>query len=327
MLLVAPAMGQTSGAQSRPTFGIRAALTGKTTLPGDHFTYGLAAGTEIEDSVVLYNYTDQSLTLSLYSADVRTAQGGALAPAQATDPMKEVGAWTRLDEGTVTVPPQGESTGRFRLKVPEGTVPGDYVGAIVASLHGAPVANGMGLETRAARLIRVNVPGEARVGLSVRRPRATGSGKGRSFDVSVRNTGNVLVTLSGNVDIAGAGTRVPLSPEGIYVIPGGEATLTGRWLDVPTIGRRSATARVAVKAGGRDAGDFQSEPLRLTFFPWTEAALLGAGVGLSLAVGCSTRKRWGPKLHRRRLERSEVARFRADRRAERESASSRAPRS
>lgn len=39
--------------------------------------------------------------------------------------MEEVGAWVRLDSGEVTVPPKGEASPRFRLSVPEGTVPGD----------------------------------------------------------------------------------------------------------------------------------------------------------------------------------------------------------
>lgn len=169
-------------------------------------------------------------------------------------------------------------------------------------------------------MIRLNVPGEVRLGVSVGRPRASRHADSEEFEVVVRNTGNVLFTSTGAVRIDGgkADVTAVLSPSGIYVIPGGQATLKARWEGVPTVGRRTARAELDVSVANKPAGTFSSAPLHLTFFPWAETKAGGATLLASVTLAVLTRGRWGPRLRRRRDERKVLAEVRAGLRRDRE---------
>ena len=268
--------------------------------------------------MVLYNYTDAPLTLSLYAADVRTAAGGALAPAQAPEAMQGVGAWVQVQSASVVIPPRGQSLQRFRLDVPNGTVPGDYIGAVVAALESQRAAGALTFETRAARLIRVSVPGDVRLNVTVSRLRASRHGNSEDFDVLVRNTGNVLFTVTGAVVIDGGSRQVliPLQPGGTYIIPGGETTLRTHWVRVPTLGRRTARAELSVGVGDMPSRTFRSPPRRLTYFPERQASIVGALLAGVTSLALASRKRRRSWLRRRREERALLAEVRAALRAE-----------
>ncbi|MFJ7586762.1 hypothetical protein ACIQZO_05055 [Streptomyces sp. NPDC097617] len=97
-----------------------------------------------------------------------------------------------------------------------------------------------------------------------------------------------------------------MSPSGLYVIPGGSTTVTGRLTDPPAIGRRAVAATVTATVPGGATKTFRSNPVRLMWFPWLGAGIT-AGVLLALvAVLVLTRKRWQASLRRRRAERAAV---------------------
>ncbi|MGQ0680123.1 MAG: hypothetical protein ACT4OM_10815 [Actinomycetota bacterium] len=286
-----------------PVFGIRADLFGLTELPNEHFSYGLEAGTGVADAAVFYNFTDQPLTLRVYPADVDTAEGGGLAPAQADEAMSGVGGWVSTESDEVTVPAGGEAPVRFSLEVPAGTVPGDYVGAIVGSLVAAPVeAGGLRVETRVARLIRLSVPGDPRLGVSLSQLGVSRNGKTEEFSLTVKNIGNVLFLFDGALIIEGGGANLirQMKPDGIYVIPGGEAVIKGTWNNMPVLGRRTAVAQLLVTAGDQPPRTFVSDPLKLTYFPVRLALAIGLVLLLLAVVLVVTRRRWLAFYRRRR---------------------------
>ncbi|MER5778281.1 hypothetical protein ABT144_29095 [Streptomyces sp. NPDC002039] len=300
LLLTGIVLGPAPGAQAAPApapspappepaagapFGVRAGLYGLTTLTGGHFGYALKAGARIEDSAVIYNQSDEARTFHLYGADVTHATGGGLAPAQEGQKMTAVGAWLKLDsEATVTVQPKSRATVRFSLAVPDGTPPGSYVGSLVTSLRTPAVSGGVNTETRIARIVELRVPGEADLRVSLTALEHRPSGGGEEFTVTVRNTGNVLYTFAGTLNITGGGSprTVPLTPAGIYVIPGGTATVTGRLTDLPAVGRLEVTAGVTATVPGGAVKTVNSNTVRLSCFPWLMATL---AVGVLLSLG------------------------------------------
>ncbi|MFE5711175.1 hypothetical protein ACFQ7J_10180 [Streptomyces sp. NPDC056501] len=330
LLLTGLALSLAPGAQAAPApvpsptppepavgapFGVRAGLYGLTTLAGGHFGYALKAGARIEDSAVIYNESDEARTFHVYGADVANAAGGGLAPAQEGQEMAAVGAWLKLDsEATVTVRPKGRATVRFSLAVPVGTPPGCYLGSLVTALRTPAVSGGVNTETRIARLVELTVPGTADLQVSLTELEHRPAGGGEEFTVTVRNTGNVLYTFAGTLNITGGGSArtVPLTPTGIYVIPGGSATITGRLADLPALGRRAVTASVTATVPGGAAKTVDSNTIRLSSFPWLIATVT---VGAFLALGLLlviTRKRRRAWLRRRAEERTALRALRRE---------------
>ncbi|MFD5619090.1 hypothetical protein [Streptomyces yangpuensis] len=262
-------------------FGVQAGLYGLTTLTGGHFGYALKAGARIEDSAVIYNESDEARIFHVYGADVANAAGGGLAPAQEGRQMRAVGAWLKPDsEASVTVQPKNKATVRFSLTVPDGTPPGSHLGSLVTALRTPAVSGGVNTETRIARLVEVTVPGTADLQVSLTELEHRPASGGEEFTVTVRNTGNVLYTFAGTLNITGGSSArtVPLTPTGIYVIPGGSATITGRLADLPAHGRRAVTASVTASVPGGAAKTVESNTVRLSYFPWFTATLTIGGL-------------------------------------------------
>jgi hypothetical protein len=320
--LALPAYSQegTPRAPSEKTrFGIKAANDGKSTLEDGHFAYDVPAGTTVEDGMVLINYSDENLVFNVYPADMDTAVGGGLAPAQRNTEMEHVGKWLTLDNpelSTVGVGPDSRRTVPFTLRVPEGTPPGDYPGAMVAALDVGGGDRGLGVQTRAALLVRLTVPGKTNLKVTVGDLRSqTDDGDGIRFDVDVRNRGNVLFTMIGEVEVRKGGTTVatvPLSPKELYVIPEGEATLSGVWKDPPSFGRVKAVARIHTFINQRPAETFSSKPVTLTIVPWQKVAMGSAIIALLAGMVLFGRKRLNRWRSRRREEKEIVRQHRAE---------------
>ncbi len=292
-------------------FGIQAGLYGKTPLPNDDFVYSLKSGASIADSAVLYNFTAAPIDLAIYGADVATASGGGLAPGQEGQKMTQVGAWLHLASSQVTVPSKGQASVKFTLTVPVGTVPGDYLGAVVASLATPAVKGGVNVETRVARLVRLTVAGKANLGVRLSRLTTTASHGGEVFSLTVDNTGNVLFTFSGAVTVTGGHSRtVALQPQGIYVIPGARVVLKGRWSQPPALGRRSAIATLRATVPGQAVRTFTSNTLHLTFIPWRLILPIAIPLLALVVLAVLTRKRWKAELQRRKTERAAIRELR-----------------
>ncbi|MFF9145001.1 hypothetical protein ACF1BN_09115 [Streptomyces sp. NPDC014861] len=300
------------------SFGVRAGLHGLTTLKGGHFGYALKAGARIEDSAVIYNESDEARTFHVYGADVSNAAGGGLAPAQEGQRMRAVGAWLKPEtKDTVTVRPRSTATVRFSLTVPAGTPPGSYLGSLVTALRTPAVSGGVNTETRIARLVELTVPGTADLQVSLTELEHRSVGGGEEFTVTVRNTGNVLHTFAGTLNITGGGSprAVPLTPAGIYVIPGGSATVTGRVDGLPAFGRRAVTASVTATVPGGATRTVDSNTVRLFSFPWLIATLTVAGLLALALLLFLTRRRWRARLRRRAEERAALRTLRRELRA------------
>lgn len=299
-------------------FGIKAEKFGQTTLEDGHFAYSVAAGSSVEDAIVLINYSEKDLLFSLYPADMQSAEGGAIAPAQRGTKMDGVGAWLKLEDpelATVGVAPKSRRSIPFVLDVPKGTPPGDYPGAVVAAVDVGHATKGLGVQTRAALMVRLTVPGKIDLDVEVGALSAERAKDGYRFDVPVRNKGNVLFTMVGTVELRRGGevlARVPLVPKDIYVIPDGKADLRGVWKNPPKVGRVKAFARVNVAINREPSGTFSSSPKMLTLLPLLLGAVALSAILLFVITGIGTRDIRSRRRTRRRDEREIIRRHRAD---------------
>jgi hypothetical protein len=283
-LLVSPA--PVAAATNAPEYGVRAGLSGATTLTKNHFAYALPqGGAVIHDSVIVSNYTDAPITFDVHGADMIAAQGGGLAPAAEDAKPALVGAWLAVEGSPLVIPAHRETSAAFTLTVPAAQKAGEYTGAVVVARRSTE-ASGVRVLTRAALTVEVTVLGQ--LDLRAAAGPLTGSQQHgeEHFTLTVANTGNVLFTFTGTVTVRdGSGktlATIPVAPSGIYVIPGGHADVTAVWSGVPLWGEATATATVQAKPASGTGASFQSGALHLSFFTWALPAGAAAGV---LAAG------------------------------------------
>jgi hypothetical protein len=270
-------------------FGVHPVQQGHTTLPGGHFNFALVPGQSISDGIVVENFSQQAISLHVYGADLLTATGGGLAPAQPTATMREVGAWITVSTPIVTVPARGQVTDNFTLVLPATVSSGQHLGAVVAAATVGVTAEGNPIEARVALVTVVTVPGTAHVSASLTPLVGSGDASGRiGFGITLSNTGNVLLTYAGSVSIDdGDGHHVVtlrLTPTNAYVVPNGDVPLAAAWTEsISKASTYRAQATVIILANGVPVRTLTSQPLALRFSSGLPLFPL-AGVGLALAA-------------------------------------------
>jgi hypothetical protein len=281
-----PWLAQARGAE----FGLKPALSGKTTLEDGHYQYAVKAGTSIEDGIVVVNFSDKPITLRLYAADVVTPRGGGVAPVDPGQRMKSVGAWVQLERSDVEVPGKDQVFVGFAVRVPDALSPGDHLGAIVASRDGEPTPGGISVEQRVALITRVRIPGTPSLKTEIGPVHVASRGRSRIFRVELRNVGNLLFTAKGTVDVTEGGERVasiPLTPSEVYLIPKGKSTFIARWDDPPLFGSRRAVASFDTRAAGVPFRRISSMPVAVKLVSWLWLIMIACvfiGIGALIAL-------------------------------------------
>lgn len=266
---------------------------GRTTLPGGHFNFALVGGGRISDAVVVENFTDHSMGFRIYGADLRSGSGGALAPAQPGDTMREAGAWIVVSNPHVTIPAHGQVTDAFTLTLPAKVSPGQHLGAVVTSANLGTTPQGSVIEARTALIVVVTVPGDAHASASLGRLRgSTTDPKQVGFTITLSNTGNVLLTYRGSVavydDRGHEIARLSLSPTDAYVVPAGHVPLAANWIEtIPQLGMDRAQVTLTILANGSPVQTLRSQSLSLPLTPGIPAPIIvviALGSGLVVLV-------------------------------------------
>lgn len=297
-----------------PVFGLRPALRGTTTMTSGHFSYALQAGAHLRDAVIVDNFTAGPLTLNMYRANALTTPQGGFAPGQQAQPPLGATPWIALSRATLILPPHSEQRVPFTVAIPRGTPPGDYLATIVgAPVSTQRVANGLTLVSRAALVVDVTVVGHAHPALSLGVPQVSGQGPNRLVTIDVANTGNVLISLSGTIDVSNGSDQLalPLGPANAYVLPGGQASLTTIWSRVPPIGWPTLNATVTAAVSGTTVAVYTTHPVRLLLIPWK---YVQAAVVILVVVGATwllTRKRRAQRRSRRTEDARILAEYRS----------------
>ena len=298
-------------------FGVRPMHEGQTTLPGGHFSFDLVPGQSISDGVVVENFSNHSLDFHIYGADLLSASGGGFAPAQAGATMHEAGAWISMSTPKVSIPAHGQFTDEFTLTLPTTVSPGEHRGTVVAAATVGLSPGGSNIEARTALITVITVPGALKPSASLSALTRSAAGPQHlGFEIVLSNTGNLLLTYMGAVQIYdGAGRKVaslPLTPADSYVVPAGHMTLAALWKDpIPRSGNYSAQATVTILAKETPVTTLTSGSLALSFSSWP---LFQLRLGIALGTLFFLTATWAVT---RRVRRRRRSRGRATRDAER----------
>ena len=246
----------TPAADPGQLFGVHPVQQGSTTLPGGHFNFALLPGRRIVDAIVIENLSSHPLAFHVYGADLVTAVGGGLAPAQPGTTMHEAGAWIVVATPALTVDAHTQFIDTFTLTVPAVVSTGQHLGAVVAAADAGTTSQGSPIQARAALIVVVTVPGVARPSAALSPLTGSTAASGQVvYGITLSNAGNVLVTYTGSVGVeSGDGRRIAtltLIPTSSYVVPGGRVPLTALWKEGPRLsGTYRAQATVVVLDNG-----------------------------------------------------------------------------
>ena len=173
------------------------------------FTYELAPGDSVKDSIKIMNNKETSQTFYVYPADTTKSTGGGFAIKQRKEEMNDIGSWIEIgisgDE--ITLPPKSSRTINFTLTVPNDDKldAGEHAGGIAVEEkpnENLPKKEGINIHTRIGIRVYVTLPGEIIKNIEYKSFAKNISGfrsfiipRTYQFLVTFNNTGNVSNTV------------------------------------------------------------------------------------------------------------------------------------
>ncbi len=289
----------------------------KNSEPRTAFSFDLAAGATLSDSVTVKNQGTLPLTMSLYPADAfNAAGGGGFALRQADEPNTGVGSWVKLSKSTVTIPGGKEVSIPFTMAVPKNASPGDHAGGIVAvnaKAEGVQESEGVtvGIKRAVGTRIYTRVLGPLSPSMSITDVTVETIEKAQipffqqgkaKISYTVVNTGNTRISADQAVLITGLfgqSLAQPVLPRAPEILPGQSITLVQDWDSVPAFNQ----AHVRVEFAAADIGTGQeitaAGDATVWYVPWLFL------LGVALVIGAILAVRWW--LRRRTPEAAEPA--------------------
>lgn len=296
-----------AGAQDPPSWSFEP--TNPQSGPGRNwFVLELQPGQVLSDSVTLTNPLDRPLSFQIYAADAfNTPSGGAFAIQEPEAPRKDIASWITLSTDAYTVQPKQQVVIPFEIRVPANAEAGDHIGGIAAkNVNPESVTTSGGVEVDIKRIVGARVyarvAGPLIPSLRVEDVRVTtdapiipfiGDERG-TVTYTVRNTGNVRISPTAEVEVTGPfGQQLlgPLTTELQELLPGSSQVVTETFEQLPVLG--PLTARVT--ATGPDAAA-SGEATRWVV-PWLLIAILIAVIVLVIWRRRRRRRRRATAAH------------------------------
>lgn len=224
MLLLAPVvcLPVVRAQDAAPQFGIRPANPTAETSTGGYFTLKAQPGETLKDAVIVANPGTVPVKLLLYAVDATSGQNGGAVYLNNDAPRKDVGAWIALEQTTVDVPPQKQTTVNFTMAVPKEARAGQHLGGIAAQLvpadsnataTGGDKSAGFGITTvtRALTAMLVDVGGSPGTpSLKINGAQIADVDGLPTLTLAIQNDGNALVKPKGNVTLLDAAGKTVL---------------------------------------------------------------------------------------------------------------------
>jgi hypothetical protein len=241
-----------------------------------NLSYFAAPGAVIKDSVTVVNFGNVTETFRVYATDAFNDAGGNFALLAGDKKPADVGTWVSIEQENITLLPGKQASFPITIKIPRDAVPGDHVGAILAS--SPTIGTGtegqiLTLDRRTGTRLYVRVNGDLHPDLEVadvkteyRHAKSPFGGKAK-VTFRIENRGNIRLSATPTVSVSGLfgldPTKVKLAdiPE---LLPGETVTLTKELTGVPAFMVDFTKVRLAVH-GATDAR--AAEGTATTFAP------------------------------------------------------------
>ncbi len=179
--------------------------------PSGYFSHSLAPGAVVTDEALVMNKGDVPVSLRLYAADAATAINGGTSFANAGEQRNGVAHWLSLSVAGILLGPGEQRVVPFTISVPSSASPGQHVGGLVVEAlpdsaePSGPSGAGfvVNVVRRVGVAVLIDVPGPHAAGLEITGVclRQQDDDLGATFEIAVRNTGNVFVRGEGSLVI------------------------------------------------------------------------------------------------------------------------------
>jgi len=280
---------------------------------GYHYT--IAPGSRVDDGIVVANGGTAPLDLAVYAADGFTTSSGQFDLLAGGEKSKNIGAWTTASDHVV-VQPGASAEVPFSVVIPKDAPPGDYAGGIVTSLVTPDAAQQVNVDRRLGIRISLRVTGDLTPSLAVTDARVgfdggfdPFGGGSASFDYTIRNTGNAVVSATQAESLSGpfgwfaaAAGKHAAVPQ---LLPGESWRVHVPFPRVATafvaIGSTTVTPIVTDASGSTDALEPVVVSAAAPAIPWTWLIVV-----LVVAAVVVVALKFVPRLHARRREREDA---------------------
>ena len=300
----------TAGAEVPVTWSVRpAAAADGSTRP--NFVLEAEPGATVTDELVVTNDGAVNLVLGVYVSDAFNTAEGETDLLAGDERPRDVGAWTRTDTSSITVPAGGQVTVPFTVTVPEDATAGDHVGGIVTSLtvtEEGVDGTRVKVERRLGSRIYLRVTGDLRPELTFTElsaqyhasinPFAPGT---MELTYTVENTGNVRLRATCLARVAtslGFEERVDEAADMAELLPDNSFTFTQRVAGVwPGLSTTSSIELEPYDASGETLRPPVAPTIArtsTTLVPWPAIVLLAAvasGAVVAILLRRRTRRR------------------------------------
>ena len=271
------------------------------------FAYtNIKPGSTITDHVAVLNRSAQSVAFTVYATDATgTTAAGALILMPAAQTPRDIGSWVALPKGihrlSIIIPGGKGIIEAFRIAVPRQATPGDHTGGMIGSVSvNRTNAKGQTVreDQRIAVPIELRVAGPLHAGLAVESistgfhsPLSPFAGGSATVSYSVHNTGNVRLTGSQLVSVAG--------PFGISstahlsslptILPGDSVRFTAQARGLYPLGPMTAHVRLtqAIPAGAPPLAlptGYVTGAASLFAMPWSLLGLIILVIAIAVAL-------------------------------------------
>jgi hypothetical protein len=207
------------------TWGVRTGGTDQG-IDRQNYDYAIDPGTTVEDTLVVSNYDDAPLQLSVYAADGFTTEAGQLDVQTPDIEPAAVGTWVTFGADSVEVPAGQSVEIPFTLAIPADATPGDYAGGLITSLAQPEQEQGITVDRRLGIRMHVRVGGELQPTIAIENMKVDYAGTLNPFapgdatvSYVVHNTGNAILSAGQSIAVTGPFGMLPVSAAGIERVP------------------------------------------------------------------------------------------------------------
>ena len=257
-----------------------------------NFTYDVAPGTVLSDTMIVVNTGTEPLPLAVYAADAFTASTGEIDVLVDGQPSRDAGTWVAVSSAALTLNPGDSADVPFTITVPADARPGDHAAGIVTSLTSRDAAATLSVDRRLGTRINLRVGGELTPAAAVSNVSTRYLPSWNPFD-----PGRLIVQYdlanTGNTRLTGSETVVTTSPLGgrtsptqlSEILPGSTVTVER---EVPAFSLGWITGSVAVTPEAVGLGAAVLDPVATGFsaaaVPWSLYVLLVVILGVALGA-------------------------------------------
>jgi len=216
-----PASGTPEAGTQQDTIWFVIAPDGKSN--GDYFDVELKAGESAMLSGVIGNGSDIPVNAIIYAADAYSGTNGGFVLKESDEAVSAPTTWLDFPTTTREFQPKEAVQSSFKVTVPEGTPPGQYItGIAVETADSRPMPGSAPLMVRyrLVAAVLITVPGDVTPGFELSNISMTADGQSTTITGGITNTGNIRVRPTGSLTVADAnGTQVvdaPIEMQSVY---------------------------------------------------------------------------------------------------------------